>query len=165
MSARGFIKKNQPLIAVVCVCVVGFAIWRTIFVGTGYNFKGPDGFWIYDLTSGEVSVRGPLEFPPLALESGGAGVRAEMFSCSSCSDESTHQIAVLFKYSDPMKAVLERGEYTDDDMSILTSDRSELVASLEMAKNNEWQPLVRARDKLLSEAVSVCGGTHSMCRP
>ena len=164
MSSRSFIEKNKPLVAVVAVLLVGLAGWRIYSFFTSQTITHETDFWVYDLSTGEISMGHEGDNPPFPLPSGGTGVMATLFSCTDCKDKDSVKVSVLFKYSDEMRAALERG-IQQSDMRILTSPKSELVASVDMAAKGEWLTAESARDRLVREAVSVCGDNYVVCRP
>ncbi len=163
MPARDFVSKNQPIIAVVCVLGLAFAIWRIVSgVGTGHH--PPDSVWVYNLNDGSVSVAPRASYPPMQLDGGAEGYIAILFSCSKCSDKSSREVAYLFRYSDEVKAIYERG-MTESDIGAVSSPGAELVASLEMARRDEWLTAKSGIDRLTEEATAICEGDVEFCYP
>lgn len=163
-SFRNIISENQTVVSVIAAVGIGYTVWRIVTVGFGGGISLPDTVWVYDLSTDEISEKASGLNPPFTVSSGGTAVQAQLFSCSDCSDSETHQIGILFKYSDEMKAVLDRGS-TDEDSRILMNPKSELVASVEMAKAGRWEPAEKAMLGLFNKAVSVCNGDYKRCYP
>lgn len=105
---------KNPVVAVIAVIVLIVAvviIFRQLGVGAG-GIGGPkDAYW-YDLDTGKLFPHKAVT-PPVKAPSGGEGVRAYVYACTSCDDKSDRFIGFLERYSDEGKKILEEGPTAD----------------------------------------------------
>lgn len=72
----------------------------------GERHPTPD-IWYYDVETGKLFAASARGVPPIAAPSGGEGVRARVYTCGSCLEESQLQVAHIEKYSPEAKAKRE----------------------------------------------------------
>lgn len=115
MSIRDQIQ--NPAVGIT-VAVIGLAA-ATLFtlIGGGETIEVKKAIYFYDLDTktlyGIATTDHPV--PPVVAPSGGEGVRAKVYSCGNCDDESKYFVGLLEKYSDKAKkAIEEKSENADD---------------------------------------------------
>lgn len=92
MSIQGFLAKNQALVAVVAVAVLGFAIYSSL-KSAGVVTSVPNIYY-YDLQTGQTTI-GAM---------GTGDIIAHVYACKSCADASDRFVAYVEKTSDEAKA-------------------------------------------------------------
>jgi|GEM_PF-4090625 len=165
-SLKKFVNQSKGTTVVLAVAVIAGCIWFNFFRDSKKHGAAVNGVWIYSLNTGDVVVFPPETFPPVMLENGELGYGAILFSCSSCDDVSSHEVAYLTKYSEAAKAAYEReGGLVREDIGVISSPMAEMVATVEMANDNAWKPGVSRADMILEDVESKCNGSYAICSP
>lgn len=164
MGIKDAVNKSKGLTVAVSICVILLCIWFNFIRSTENHGDIPNGIWIYEPESGEITMLPPKTYPPVGMENGKKGYRAEIYSCSKCGDRNSWEIAYLFKYSDKAKSAYDRG-ITREDIGVISSPNAELVATVKMAEEGKWVPAESARVQMLEKASDMCGGGYSLCKP
>ena len=100
---------KNPVVAAVAVIVLVVALYIILRqVGLGGRGNPSDAFW-YDVDKGVLfpheGATSPIEAP-----SGGEGVRAYVFACTSCDDDSDRFIGYMERYTPEGKRILAEEE-------------------------------------------------------
>ena len=104
---------ENPIVAVVAtlVIVVSIVLMARRCVSNG-SVK-PTALNFYDVGAGKLyAEKDASTIAPVVAPSGEEGVRAWVYSCTSCADKSSRFISYLEKYTEQGKAALERASRT-----------------------------------------------------
>lgn len=108
------------------------------------------GVWFYDLESATLYPASEDVRPPAVAPSGGEGVRAQVYTCTTCS-ESERFIGYLEKYSEQAKTAMQNDNTPIDPQVLL---EGHLVRT---ADGDAWTPLKSAQgDMIVQQAKSRC---------
>ncbi len=161
-------KLNSPIFTVLAILLIGAGVVLFIKRSTGNPYKNfGDTVWVYNLDTGElIRMANEDAIPPIRL-SDGTGYKAVVFSCGQ-DGSGEPQVAYLSKYTpEAVEALGDDGVIDSSNFWVeMNPARSTLIATVESAKQDQWIPATTANiDKLLSRAVSVCGGVYQIVRP
>lgn len=113
MSIRETLSNNPAMGVVVTVVLIGVAVALVLARGsTGPQQYAENGTYYMDMTSGDLFVAGADATPPVAAPSGGDGVRAHVYSCSSCS-ESNREVLYIEKLTDKARTLTASDDAED----------------------------------------------------
>ncbi len=108
MSVREWLNQNPSVTTIGAIVLLGLCLWFIIHqLSTGPGSELNPRAYYYDLNTGELFVDDSSKFPPIEAPSGPdpdgqpAGVRAIVFSCSSCDDEDSLWVGYLEKFANP----------------------------------------------------------------
>jgi len=169
MQLREFLNNNSALVtilAVVLLIVALGAIVMQINGGGGYTPRVVDVYY-YDLDTGELFLEKSNEIPPVETASGPHnGVRAYVFACNDCDEESDRFIGWLEMYTPEAKAALTRdpAEAQPDEAPFDYWEEGHLVRSID---SDEWQ-LANSEPgfRIMENIRDKCpGGTPKPCFP
>lgn len=103
----GWISKNPlvaVIVAVIALGIAGYFIFRSIKPAEA-SATNWSKVWCFDVAKGSPFVGTEQKVPPFAIDGSTttdgspAGVRAEVFSCGECSDESARFVGWLWKFT------------------------------------------------------------------
>lgn len=94
---------QRAKIGVIAVCfsmALAYTLSNLLGGGGAYESRNVERVWMKDLASGELFDAGVQKavHPPITTDSGGQAVKAHVFACGDCNDESKQFIAYLEKY-------------------------------------------------------------------
>ena len=174
-EVRQWIGKRAALITVVCVALISvswFFLYKTLRsppIPVTYAYY-------YDLGTSSIFVDTADKVPPFASPSGKAGpkgeplaVRAFVFSCSNCDDESKRFVAYLQQYTpEGQKRVLELvANDTSIDSNDMQADARNSGFVIRATDGELWYPPDSTEgDGIIREARAKCDrGFPSPCFP
>ena len=98
IKVREWVNNNSAVATALAVLALVVALAVLVWTsGVGRARGAPSQQWFFDLQSGELYEAAMDEIPPIDTESGaGNGVKAIVYSCSSC--DSDRQIAWIERY-------------------------------------------------------------------
>lgn len=164
MREPGMLKNRREIIAgIVMVLSLGVLVWGITSRGTGHG-SVMDNIWVYNSETEELSVieRGSA-FAPIDLGEA-TGYRAVVYSCTSCSDEDSLRVALLVKYRPEAHAILLNGT-PEQKWSVMANPGSEIAATIDMAKADQWQALGPLNDAATIRLKEECGTNLKFCVP
>jgi hypothetical protein len=172
MGIRETMNRYPQATAVVAAVIAVLAIGMLTLRGRGDTEQYQYSYYMMP-QSGQVMVDVAGQIPPLA----NGAVRAVVFSCSDCSDKSTHQIGWLVTYTDKAKAAMGQMQNTagseDPAQAPMTRDavmaveQGRLIAlPTDGTAAPRWYPAVSAEGMAVMRAArSKCGDSPQMCSP
>lgn len=109
MSIRDFLNNNSALVTILAVVLLIVALGFIVMqLGGGGNRVRTIPVYYYDLDTGELFERESDTIPPVETSSGEMnGVRAFVFACNDCSDESDRFVGYLEMFTQEAKEILE----------------------------------------------------------
>lgn len=167
-KARNWMNKNSAIAsmaAIILLVVALGAVASNIFGGRGV--PGPVDVYYYDLKTGELFTAKSSQFPPIhAPGSDGTGhpmgVRAYVYSCTDCSDESTRFVGYLEMYTPEAKKILENPPTMEDPDNLAAMDSFMMVEEeghLVRAMDNEMWVLQMSEEgfMIMEDVQTQCG--------
>lgn len=111
MSLREFANNNSAIVTLGAVVLLVIALGAIIMQTRGGGGSGIIDVYYYDLSTGQLFTGPSNQLAPIEAPSGPyngkpGGVRAFVFSCTDCDDESTHFIGWLDMYTPEAKEAL-----------------------------------------------------------
>lgn len=97
---------KQTLLLVISFLLIAAAV---IIASRGGDSSSSRGVYFYDLDDAKLYVAPPGTLAPTTAPSGGEGVAAAVFSCTTCEDPGARFTAYLTKHTDDYKKVLMSG--------------------------------------------------------
>lgn len=100
MKLRGWINRNSELVTVISVFLLVFSL-VVLVKSTPRNGRVITRAYYYDVVTGKLFPGPAQDTPPIPTPDGSmknnvfAGVRANVFSCTSCDDVKSHKIGYL----------------------------------------------------------------------
>ncbi len=166
MDIRG--KLNSPAFGI--SVVVLFAATAVMFIvrASGSGFEGfGDILWVYNMDTGELTKM-PKEkaISPIQLDDG-VGYTAIVYSCGDDKSGEKH-VAYLSKYTPRAHKALGTDGVINESNAwvVLSPARSEVIATVEAAKQDQWMPATMGNtEKLLRQASNGCGGNYRIQLP
>lgn len=171
----GWISKNPlvaVIVAVIALGIAGFFIFRSIKPATA-SATNWSKVWCYDLAKGAPFVGTEQKVPAFAIDGSTttdgtpAGVRAEVFSCGECSDDSSRFVGWVWKFTPEVAKSLQQvidgmpNGYVEDspyDLGIARQDpNAVLIASAESSANWFPEPSSEASD-IKAKVATRCAG-------
>jgi len=158
MSLRD--KINSPVFGTSVVIIFGVAAVIFIIQSSGNSYAGfGDTLWVYNIdTESLTKISKEKAIPPIQLEDG-TGYTARVYSC----DGGEYQVAYIKKYTPQAFKALGDELVIDGNNAwvVLSPARSELIATVEAAKNDKWMPGTYGNvEKLINQAKNGCGGEY-----
>ena len=148
---------KNPVVAVVAIIVIIVAV---ILIARRFMSPGVTGAvgagTFYDVGKKEVYPQtDPGAIPPVKLPSGNEGVRAWVYSCSSCDDKTSHLIGYLEKYTEEGKAAVQRSYDMPTDFAARAEARQYRLIRREDDKDwVDWDSM--EGEAILAEAEEIC---------
>jgi len=161
-------KLNSPAFGISVVVLFVAAAVMFIVKSSGGGFKGfGDILWVYNIDTEELSKM-PKEsaIAPVQLDDG-TGYTAIVYRCGDGSS-GEDQVAYLSKYTpQAVQALGEDGVINEaNSWVVLNPARSELIATVEGAKQDQWVPATMGNtDRFLMVAKNSCGGRYRIQLP
>lgn len=111
MSLREFANNNSAIVTLGAVVLLVIALGAIIMQTRGGSSGGVIDVYYYDLNTGQLfsgpsDQLAPIEAPSGPYNGKPGGVRAFVFSCADCDDESTHFIGWLDMYTPEAKQAM-----------------------------------------------------------
>ena len=151
---------KNPLVGVIAAIVLIVAvifIFKGLGVGGGGLGSSKDAYW-YDMDTGKLFGHEAVT-PPIEAPSGGEGVRAHVFACNNCDDESDRFIGFLERYTDEGKRILKEEQEKGNPMA-----RALALEGVELRreKDEAWLPSMGEEGRALrQEPQTQCGGKQA----
>ena len=148
---------KKPVVGVVAAIVLLVAlvlIARQLGIGSGIGGGPEDVFW-YDLDKGDLFAH-PATIEPVTAPSGGEGVRAHVFACTSCDDQDDRFTAYLERYTDEARRILKEEQARNNPMA-----RPMAMAHVLVRRPNDDQWVAATGPQgmqIMQERNSKCGG-------
>jgi len=160
MSIRALLHEKPAVTVAICgvlILVGGLVIGWRIWSAARAPVSPPrmSMAYFYDLNTGELfeadaSLEGPIETDSGPHQGHPAGVRANVFSCTSCNDESARFIGYLEIPADALE-----GQSNGDDVPVGEEGQGLLIRR---EKDDRWVPFDgRQGDRILQEVQDRCG--------
>jgi hypothetical protein len=138
--------------------------------------KAPETVWFYDLQNGELFTAATQTIPPAGTPAdpdSTDGVRAHVFTCGSCDDESEREVLYLEMYADGARAAMEQlNTLTDQQQAAplwANVEQGHYVAAVPADGDQpQWVLTATPRGKELTKAFwTMCGsqGRGTVCTP
>lgn len=151
MQIRDWMSDNQPIVAgvAILILILSFGYMTCTLVGGpgGGSYTNINEFFFYDTNTGELFVESINAVPPIPAPSDIeqntgrlSGVRAYVFSCTDCSDRSSHEIRYLQRYTPRGKKMLE--QYQDGQESDLIMMSPESDSEIKRPGDEAWHPVM-----------------------
>jgi len=107
---RDFLNNNSAVVTILTVALLIVALGAIVLqLRPGRAGGQVVDVYYYDLDSGQIFTASSREVPPIETSTGPFnGVRAYVFACSDCGDESDRFVGWLEMYSPDAKALLTR---------------------------------------------------------
>lgn len=148
--------------------LAGAILLTAVVYGVLFGSGEPTGpkeevsYWYYDVSEKKLFEGPTNQFAPIASPSGGEGVRAYVYSCSDCSDETSWFIGYLFKNSDGAKKLLVESADMTGGPNYQTWYDGQLVRAEE---GDEWVNIhTKEGTEIKSAASKKCSGKAIECR-
>ena len=128
--------------------------------GGEYKSRDVDRVWMKDLSSGELFDVATKEgiHPPIKSPSGNDAVKAHVFACGNCDDDSKRFIAYLEKYLPEAHKMFSEGGYN---LTIL--EKAHVVSE---DGKDEWVPIgLPEGQAIVNLKNSKCGDDLTPCFP
>jgi hypothetical protein len=117
MRLRQWVNENSSVVTVGAVVVMIFSLGWIVqeSLTRWHRSSGVPDVWFYDLGSGKLFRAKSTAVPPIDAPSGvlidgePAGVRARVFACGDCNDESKRFVGWLEKFSHQAKQAMVQG--------------------------------------------------------
>ena len=170
MSLREFANNNSAIVTLGAVVLLVIALGAIIMQtrGGGGSRSSITDVYYYDLNTGELFPGPSDQIAPIDAPSGPyngkpGGVRAFVFSCEDCDDESTHFIGWLDMYTAEAKEALTN---PNADMS-LSSQLYEQGRMIKRVEDETWVPSTDVEAYTVMENIKYqCpGGRPQPCYP
>lgn len=167
MQIRDWMGSNQPIVAGIAILVLIFSfayMTCTLSGGGSGGYRVITEHFFYDLNTGEVYVASSDLVPPVSSPSDEArgtkrynGVRAYVFSCTDCSDYSSHEVRYLQRFTPKSKKMQEqmRDGKMSDEMIMMVSPEEE--SEIKRPDDEEWYPAMS------EEAQEIFEETYREC--
>lgn len=172
MGLDELVSRNRPVALAVAIVVLGgatFMIWQTVSGGSTGTVTFTGSNWFYDVGSGELFAASADQHPPIAAPSGGEGVRAVVYSCTSCDDAESRSIASLFKYTDEaQKRLIQAGSRASAQLIDEVSREGRLLALVPQDGDDpQWIGMDHPQAMAVLEQSNIaCNGTAGiLCTP
>jgi hypothetical protein len=166
------------IVAVVALALAAFQVYRVLRPATP-TVSPWAKVWCYDLSTGRIMVGTERDVPPFSTakpraDGSPAGVRAEVYSCGSCDDESQRFVGWLWMFNADARAAVQAAidatpnGFREDNPYDLSAARGNpaaiLIASPE--KPNEWftEPSATAQTIKAKLAIRCKGTTPKSCQ-
>lgn len=150
--------------AVVFAAAAGFFIYSSS--SNGFQEFG-EIQWVYNIDTGDLTtIAKEKALPPIQLDNG-TGYIAIVYTCGS-EGSGEKQVAYLSKYTPQAHQALGESGVINEGNSwvLLNPARSELIATVEGAKQDKWVPATMGnKEKMLMRALNGCGGTYRIQLP
>ncbi len=112
MKLRGWINRNSELVTVISVFLLVFSL-VVLVKSTPRNGRVITRAYYYDVVTGKLFAGPVQETPPIPTPEGSmkngvfAGVRANVFSCTSCDDVKSHKVGYLETYTQEAREAVD----------------------------------------------------------
>jgi len=147
---------KNPIVAVVAVIIVVVAVIY-MFRGGGKDLSSSVAEWNwYDTGTSELYGDASPELSPIQAPSGKDGVKAYVFSCTSCEDKGSRFIGYLEKYTDEDKAAIA-STYESGNMGA----RTEAYNNAKVRGENDTEWVVKSS----AEGADVVASANAECAP
>lgn len=145
MKMRNWLNNNSAVVTILAVVVLILSL-ATIILSTRQGSFTPQDvpYYFYDLDAKELFVGKSSQTPPIDTPAGGKrGVKAYVYSCGDCADESTRFVGYLEMYTPEAKEMQEKmnrndGSINYDDPNndpMMVVDRGRRIADV---KGEKW---------------------------
>jgi len=167
MSMRDFLNNNSALVTILAVVLLIVALGFIVMqLGGGSNRVRTIPVYYYDLDTGEIFERQSDVNPPVETAGGEMrGVRAFMFACNDCSDESDRFIGYLEMFTPEAKELLDMptGQRPDD----VPYDFYENGRLVRLPDGTQWYPANSPQGfEIMNQVRDACpGGDPKPCYP
>lgn len=162
MQIRDWMSENQPIVAgvAILILILSFGYMTCTLVGGpgGGSYTTITEFYFYDTNTGELFIAPTDAVPPIPSPSDLAdntgkfsGVRAYVFSCTDCSDESSHEIRYLQRYTPRGKNMLESYQDGEEADMIMLSPESD--SEIKRPDDEQWMPAMSPQAQEIFEEV------------
>lgn len=174
MSARNYLNNNPAvvtIIAIVVLLVCLAVIWSQLGGGRGYS--PITEIYFYDLNTGELFIAEATAVAPIEAPSGDfnglpAGVRAHVYACDDCGDESDREVAFLQMTPMEVKQRVEQARASGNEDQMYEAEMVMETASLVRAPDGtNWVPMLGEEgNEIMSRVGNMCvDGWPKPCFP
>ena len=183
---RTWMNNNSAIVTILAVVVLIMSLGIIVISQQRPSFE-PVPVYFYDLNTGQLFPGMSSDVPPIPAPSGGlvlnnqvterpAGVKAYVYSCTDCEDESSQFIGWLEMYTPDVKAQLENPqdfappadpESMEAEMAAMEAfDRGHLIGEpADNVSNIKWVPATSEEGFLLTQRVQESCGTDVIAQP
>lgn len=162
--------RNPAVIVLVIVALVG-AVVMVMRRDDGPQFE--QGYY-YDLTSRDLFVAEYDQQSSVISPTGGTGVRAHVFSCSTCDDEASQFVGRLERYSDEAEQLLDQLATVSDpqkrnELNAQIAQEITIALPRDASEDLQWYAVESADGmRVMEHAAQQCnaeGGQLQVCSP
>ena len=175
MNVREWLNNNSAVATLVAVVVLVISLAILVYTGGGGSRVTEIDLYYYDLNTGELFTASSRLIPPIEAPSGPtpegepAGVRAYLYSCSDCDDESTHRIAWLERYTPEAKQRIENYRNNPEQFAEEAYYEMEMQQDHQVRRpeDNQWQNINTQAGQQIMEIAMQCpeGQRPQICYP
>lgn len=164
-KVRKFLNQNSMVVTIITLMVLVGSIAAILMYNRPTVYE-PMEVYYYDLDTNELFEGMSDDIPPVTAPSGGYGVRAYVYTCSSCTDPDALFIGYLEMFTREAKEMMNRPTGSTADITpeeeMMLLQQGHLVRAVE---GEGWVPESSEAGLMITDAPYEICGEGSMVRP
>lgn len=165
-KVREWVNRNSAIVTIGAVVVLILSLGTIILSQGGRAPVRPVDVYYYDVGTGDLFQEKNTLIPPISAPSGKPGVRAYVFACGDCGDDSKRFIGWLEMYTPDAKRIMTSPPTEAENMDAFeVMERGHLIS---VPGNNEWVSMSSEEGfEIMDSIQNKCGegATVSSCFP